>query len=596
MATNVPARRVVRTTRLVPAKDNENANARPSRITLRSKPLASTATSATANGTASRATTATAASRAKATAVEGKADILAGKRKREALGEVTSLVANNKPKVLAAKGKGKEEVKKFDGVVIKTKALTTRQPLRTVSGTRQAATVTSAVTKDEASGDQVTSGAQDENAMAIDPPARVPLPAITVRRSAVGREGAVTTTRRSDGHRRMSSRSMTAAQRQVDDDIEAGRVVKKQRTSSDPPEEDPEAVEEARLRAEEEAAIASIQQEVEAFAEEEEADPENSAWEDLDAEDVDDPLMVSEYVVEIFNYLKEVELTTMPNPNYMESQKELAWKMRGILTDWLIQVHLRFRLLPETLFLCVNIIDRFLSARVVSLAKLQLVGVTCMFIAAKFEEIVAPSVTHFLKCADSSYTESEILQAERYVLKTLDWNLSYPNPVHYLRRVSKADDYNVKVRTLAKYLLEIGCLEWRLIAAPPSLMAAASIWLARLALDLEQWTPNLAHYSSYPESALIPTANLMLNYILKPVRHDSFHKKYAGKRYYKSSEYMRDWALDKWVEGSQVHLAKELPRLKAEAKAARLAREAEESRLQEEADEQTHPEAQARRA
>jgi G2/mitotic-specific cyclin 2 len=186
----------------------------------------------------------------------------------------------------------------------------------------------------------------------------------------------------------------------------------------------------------------------------------------------------------------------MPNPNYMESQKELAWKMRGILTDWLIQVHVRFRLLPETLFLCVNIIDRFLSARVVSLAKLQLVGVTCMFIAAKFEEICAPSVTHFLMCADSTYTESEILQAERYVLKTLDWNMSYPNPVHYLRRVSKADEYNVQVRTLAKYLLEIGCLEWRLIAAPPSLLAAASIWLARLALGMEVWVGRLLSKST----------------------------------------------------------------------------------------------------
>ena len=161
--------------------------------------------------------------------------------------------------------------------------------------------------------------------------------------------------------------------------------------------------------------------------------------------------------------------------------------MRGILTDWLIQVHMRFRLLPETLFLAVNIIDRFLSARVVSLAKLQLVGVTCMFMAAKFEEIMAPSISNFLMCADSSYTESQILQAERYVLRTLDWNMSYPNPVHYLRRISKADDYNIKVRTLAKYLLEIGVVEWRLIAAPPSLLAAASIWLARLALGMEQW-------------------------------------------------------------------------------------------------------------
>jgi G2/mitotic-specific cyclin 1/2 len=84
----------------------------------------------------------------------------------------------------------------------------------------------------------------------------------------------------------------------------------------------------------------------------------------------------------------------------MASQKELAWSMRGILLDWL---HARFWLLPEMLFLCVNIIDRFLSARVVSLAKLQLVGITCPFVASKVEEIVAPSVSHFLHGVDSSY-------------------------------------------------------------------------------------------------------------------------------------------------------------------------------------------------
>lgn len=177
----------------------------------------------------------------------------------------------------------------------------------------------------------------------------------------------------------------------------------------------------------------------------------------------------------------------MPNPNYMDNQKELAWKMRGILMDWLIQVHSRFKLLPETLFLCVNLVDRFLSARVVSLAKLQLVGVTCMFIGAKLEETIAPSVTNFIYCADSSYSEAEILQAEKYILKTIDWNLSYPCPLNFLRRISKADEYNVQTRTIGKYLIEVGCLEWRLLAAPPSLLAAASMWLARLILDCPDW-------------------------------------------------------------------------------------------------------------
>ena len=64
------------------------------------------------------------------------------------------------------------------------------------------------------------------------------------------------------------------------------------------------------------------------------------------------------------------------------------------------------------LFLCANIIDRFLSARVDSLAKLQLIGIMCLFISSKVKEIVA-LISHFLHCVDSSYTKSEILLAER---------------------------------------------------------------------------------------------------------------------------------------------------------------------------------------
>ncbi|KAG6885565.1 hypothetical protein C0993_012808 [Termitomyces sp. T159_Od127] len=577
MSSAIPTRRITRTTRTATAKDSENANARPSRITARAKP-ASLASVTTATGGTSRATAGTAASRGKIN-TENKADAIAGKRKREALGEVTSLMANNKPAV--SKGKDKEVLKdKFDGVVIKSKVPVSRQPLRTVAGTRQTArTTTTTVTKVEVL-EEVRKEATtktDNYAMVIDPP--VPqIPSITARSGA---------------QRRTSLRTATI-QGQVDD-AESNRVFKKRRTSSEAPEDIPAPVEEDQLPNDEELAAAQLADEIQSYADEPEADPEASQWDDLDADDADDPLMVSDYVVEIFNYLKQIEITTMPNPNYMASQKDLAWKMRGVMNDWLIQLHVRFRLLPETLFLCINIIDRFLSARVVSLAKLQLVGVTCMFIAAKFEEIVAPSVTHFMMCADASYTESEILQAERYVLKTLDWNLSYPNPVHFLRRISKADDYNVKVRTLAKFLLEISCLEWRLIAAPPSLLAAASIWLARLALDMEVWvrhllqirpglivlqkTPNLAHYSSYPESALIPTANLMLNYILKPIRHGMFYKKYSGKRYFKASNYMRDWVLRQWTEGTNVDLHKELPRIKAEI---RLQRQAEEQMAQQE--------------
>ncbi|KAF1939551.1 G2/mitotic-specific cyclin CYB1 [Clathrospora elynae] len=265
---------------------------------------------------------------------------------------------------------------------------------------------------------------------------------------------------------------------------------------------------------------------------------------DLDKEDVDDPLMVSEYVVEIFEYLKELEISTMANPDYMDNQTELEWKMRGILVDWLLEVHTRFRLLPETLFLAVNIIDRFLSAKVVQLDRLQLVGVTAMFIASKYEEVLSPHVQNFRHVADDGFTEEEILSAERFVLAALNYDLSYPNPMNFLRRISKADNYDIQTRTLGKYLLEIGCLDHRFLAHPPSQVAAAAMYLARLVLERGPWDDTLTHYAGYSEEEIQPVLQLMIDYLSGPVVHEAFFKKYASKKFLKASIVLRKWSKD----------------------------------------------------
>ena len=102
----------------------------------------------------------------------------------------------------------------------------------------------------------------------------------------------------------------------------------------------------------------------------------------------------------------------MPNPMYMDSQKELTWTLRGILVHWLAQVHAYPSLMPEMLFLAVNVIDRVLSAHIVSLAKLPLVGITSLFIASKVKEVMSPPIICFLNCTAASYTRDEMLQVE----------------------------------------------------------------------------------------------------------------------------------------------------------------------------------------
>jgi len=269
-------------------------------------------------------------------------------------------------------------------------------------------------------------------------------------------------------------------------------------------------------------------------------------WEDLDAEDANDPSMVSEYVNEIFEYMKELEKTTMPNPKYMDHQEKLSWRMRTVLIDWLIDIHNQFRLLPETLYLAVNIVDRFLSSREVDTYKLQLVGVTAMFIAAKYEEIVAPSVQNYL-CVQDLYNEDEILRAERYVLKALDFGLHYPNPMSFLRRNSKADNYDPLSRTFAKFLMELSLIDHRFLFFPPSKVAAAAMYLSRLILDRGEWDANMRHHSGYTEEELSDCVDLMLLLLLIPRKNfpsSQLLKKYESKKFIKENLNKTKWVYE----------------------------------------------------
>lgn len=170
----------------------------------------------------------------------------------------------------------------------------------------------------------------------------------------------------------------------------------------------------------------------------------------------------------------------MPSSDYMDSQSEITWDMRQTLVDWLLQVHLRYHLLPETLWIAVNVVDRFLSKRIVSIVKLQLVGVTAMFIAAKYEEILAPSVDEFVYMTENGYTREEILKGERVVLQTLDFKVSnYCSPYSWMRRISKADDYDIQTRTLCKFLVEVTLLDHRFLRVKPSLVAAVGMYTSR---------------------------------------------------------------------------------------------------------------------
>jgi G2/mitotic-specific cyclin-B, other len=97
--------------------------------------------------------------------------------------------------------------------------------------------------------------------------------------------------------------------------------------------------------------------------------------------------------------------------------------MRGILIDWLIDVHKKFKLKLETLFLSINLIDRICQITAIAKHRFQLLGITSLFIASKYEEIYPPFLSDFAFVCAEAYTQSDILNMETEVLKLIDFNI-----------------------------------------------------------------------------------------------------------------------------------------------------------------------------
>lgn len=259
---------------------------------------------------------------------------------------------------------------------------------------------------------------------------------------------------------------------------------------------------------------------------------------DVDEEDADNPLLCSDYVKDVYCYLRHLEAELAIKPNYLKGQS-LNGHMRAILIDWLVQVHQRFKLLQETLFMTVAILDLFLQANPVPKRLLQLAGVTAMFVACKYEEIYYPAIRDFAFVTDYTYTTAQIRNMELQILSTLKFDIGRPLPLHFLRRASKIGEADAVLHTLAKYLMELALIDYDMAHIPPSKVAAASLCLAMRTLDSGEWTLTLQHYMDYTESCLHPVMKSLAKNVLAVnqglTKFVSVKAKYASSRHLRVS-------------------------------------------------------------
>uniref|UniRef100_A0A0R0IQ59 B-like cyclin n=1 Tax=Glycine max TaxID=3847 RepID=A0A0R0IQ59_SOYBN len=233
----------------------------------------------------------------------------------------------------------------------------------------------------------------------------------------------------------------------------------------------------------------------------------------IDDDDLEDPQSCSLYAADIYDTMRVAELARRPHPNFMETvQRDITQSMRGILVDWLVEVSEEYKLVTDTLYLTVYLIDWFLSKNYIERQRLQLLGITCMLIASKYEEINAPRIEDFCFITDNTYTKAEVLKMERQVLKSSEYQLFAPTIQTFVRRFLRAaqasyKDQSLELEYLANYLAELTLMDYGFLNFLPSIIAASAVFLARWTLDQSNhpWNPTLQHYACYKASDLKTT-------------------------------------------------------------------------------------------
>ncbi|CAK7346930.1 unnamed protein product [Dovyalis caffra] len=261
-----------------------------------------------------------------------------------------------------------------------------------------------------------------------------------------------------------------------------------------------------------------------------------------------DPQLCATIACDIYKHLRASEMKKKPSIDFMERiQKDINASMRAILVDWLVEVAEEYRLVPDTLYLTVNYIDRYLSGNVMNRQRLQLLGIACMMVAAKYEEICAPQVEEFCYITDNTYFRDEVLEMESTVLNYLKFEMTAPTAKCFLRRFVRAaqgiDEVpSMQLECLANYIAELSLLEYTMLCYAPSLVAASAIFLAKFILlpSKRPWNSTLQHYTLYEPVDLCDCVKDLLrlyfgshNSTLPAIREKySQHKyKFVAKKY-----------------------------------------------------------------
>jgi cyclin B len=254
-----------------------------------------------------------------------------------------------------------------------------------------------------------------------------------------------------------------------------------------------------------------------------------------------------DYINESYNNLLQEEYTMKIKPiyGYMASQSDINIKMRAILVDWLIEMHEKFNFKSQTLYQTIWLIDTYLSLKYIRRSDFQLLGLGCMYISCKFNEIFYPILKDCIEISDGAYTKEDLLNIEKDILKTINYNVLPPSKEDFYNIIAKAFEFGEKQYYLGKFFMENSLIDYNMIKYPSSVIAVACSYIVMKFFKIENYKKLYSTriiYDKCPQKIIKDSAR-ELCFLVKNLNNSEFKaikKKYSSDKFYNVAQYCND--------------------------------------------------------
>jgi cyclin B len=215
-----------------------------------------------------------------------------------------------------------------------------------------------------------------------------------------------------------------------------------------------------------------------------------------------------EYFDEIYTnlLLEEKKSYKKIEKDYMDKQYDINHKMRAILVDWLIEVHLNFHFKRKTLFQTIQIIDLFLSKKLMQKNKFQLLGIASLLISCKENEIFYPPIEEFVNITNNAFTKKELFNMEVYILKVLNFEVLLPTSEEFYNIISEAFNFNKMQHHLGEYFLDSALVDYEILRYKPSAIGLACAYIVMKFYGIngykDLYDPRMMMEYNYPQKTI----------------------------------------------------------------------------------------------